>query len=697
MIENKGAEMEITTIYESAFDEKEINKPYENIFAYIKDLFCMVDSYIQLAFANKNGELIDKNELMANFDRIREHIKCRREKSHNRLIDIEETFGFHDFDRFIFLLALSLEWNSCYELYYAKLNDNPEMKYPNKRLAIMIYGAVYTLNIEERDKLIWNENKAIKYFLITTQSRKSLSDHLFLEEGMAKYLLYNDKTYIFDREHISIEWAGQCDNDLEIYNEITEQLFYMWNEKDEFNFMIQIYGVKGKTEIVQSFLHGINRRVAFCPINVFFTLTKEEMLDKLRKIYANTLIMDAVICLIITGEKEETDSIQLMQAALEEAERMFEFCIVFTEEESEDLFQNCHSFISIGVPPLDVGSRYNLWKKYSENIIYEEDVDIMLMASKCGMYPEEIRDVITTAQMYAIKKNKTAIGNLELQEAIQLKQRGKLLDVAAPINTLYTWKDFIVGKDQKEQMIQICNQVKYKEVVEEQWGFQEKMAYGKGTSVLFHGPPGTGKTMAAQIMANELAMELYRIDISMISSKYIGETEKSISNLFENAKNMNIILFFDEADTLFAKRSEIRNSNDRHANNVTAHLLQRIEDYEGVVILATNFLESIDEAFIRRIQFMMQFEYPSADLRLKIYQSILPEKAECAESLAFEYFAQEFEMSGSNIKEVLVHAAYLAASEGSGISNRHLIKTIKQNYKKYGKILTNEDFGYLMY
>lgn len=286
--------------------------------------------------------------------------------------------------------------------------------------------------------------------------------------------------------------------------------------------------------------------------------------------------------------------------------------------------------------------------------------------------------------------------NAEIFKAYRLGQQSRLNQIATRIDASYTWEDLIVCASLKKQLTRLSGQIRFQEVVEEQWGFIEKLPYGKGISVMFGGPPGTGKTMAAQIMANELEMELYRIDLSMVYNKYIGETEKNISELFENAKNMNAILFFDEADALFAKRSDVKSSNDRNANGVTAHLLQKMEDYDGVVILATNLPQSLDDAFRRRIKFIIQFDYPDEALRLKLYQTILPKKAVCGEVLDFAYYARHFEMSGSSIKEVLVNAAYIAAEEGGGgIRNKHLIEAICQNYSKYGKVLTKEEFGYL--
>ncbi|MBQ9383465.1 MAG: ATP-binding protein [Ruminiclostridium sp.] len=241
----------------------------------------------------------------------------------------------------------------------------------------------------------------------------------------------------------------------------------------------------------------------------------------------------------------------------------------------------------------------------------------------------------------------------------------------------------------------ICDQVKYRSVVNEDWGFRKKSPYGRGLCALFYGSPGTGKTMAVQVMANELGLDLYRIDLSQLSSKYIGETQKNIAELFRRAKNINAMLFFDEADSMFAKRSEVKDSNDRYANADTAFLLQKLEDYEGITILATNYVNNIDDAFKRRIKFMINFVFPTADVRLMLWKKILPESARVDEDIDFEFFADNFELPGSNIKEILTNAAFLAASEGAGLRNDHIIEAVKLNYSKYGKILTNDDFGYL--
>lgn len=257
----------------------------------------------------------------------------------------------------------------------------------------------------------------------------------------------------------------------------------------------------------------------------------------------------------------------------------------------------------------------------------------------------------------------------------------------------FTLGDLIVDEETRRQLDNIMDQVRYRGLVGEQWGFFEKTPYGRGVSALFFGPPGTGKTMAVQAIGNELGLDVFRVDISALVSKYIGETEKNISDLFDRARGTNAILFFDEADALFAKRSDVSDSNDRHANAETAHLLQQLDGYSGVVILATNLRENIDDAFIRRMKFVVGFRLPRAEERRRLFRSMLPPSAPTGE-LSLDFFADRFELSGSAIKEVVINAAYLAARDGC-IEDRHIIEALKQHYVKIGKRLSDDDFRFL--
>jgi SpoVK/Ycf46/Vps4 family AAA+-type ATPase len=231
------------------------------------------------------------------------------------------------------------------------------------------------------------------------------------------------------------------------------------------------------------------------------------------------------------------------------------------------------------------------------------------------------------------------------------------------------------------------------------WGFDGKLSLGKGVTALFAGPSGTGKTMAAEVIASALGLDLYKIDLSGIVSKYIGETEKNLDRIFTAAENANAILFFDEADALFGKRSEVHDSHDRYANIEISYLLQKMEQYEGIAILATNLRQNLDDAFVRRLAFTVHFPFPDQADRRRIWAGIWPSATPVADEVDFDFLSNQFKLSGGNIKNVALSAAFLAASEcearpndsegrGGQVTMAHLFHATQREYQKMGKVLS---------
>jgi SpoVK/Ycf46/Vps4 family AAA+-type ATPase len=212
-------------------------------------------------------------------------------------------------------------------------------------------------------------------------------------------------------------------------------------------------------------------------------------------------------------------------------------------------------------------------------------------------------------------------------------------------------------------------------------------------NVLFAGPSGTGKTMAAEIMANELGLDLYKIDLSTVVSKYIGETEKNLARIFEEAETSNAILFFDEADALFGKRSEVRDSHDRYANIEISYLLQRMEEYDGMAILATNLHKNMDDAFVRRMHFTVEFPFPDARHRRLIWEKVWPTDTPRSAELDLDFMARQFELTGGNIRNIAVAAAFLAASDGQVVTMSQLVGATHREYQKMGKVMADGAFG----
>src|SRR5437763_13191210 len=210
--------------------------------------------------------------------------------------------------------------------------------------------------------------------------------------------------------------------------------------------------------------------------------------------------------------------------------------------------------------------------------------------------------------------------------------------------------------------------MRHRDRVLSDWGYERTVARTQGIKVLFAGESGTGKTMAAQVLSSELGLDLFRVDLATVVSKYIGETEKNLEKIFGAADGSNAILFFDEADALFGKRSEVSDSHDRYANIEVAYLLQRMELYPGAAILATNFKRNIDDAFIRRLDFVVDFPFPEVDDRKKIWQLVLPNAAPVADDIDLDFLATQFKLSGGSIRNCSLAAAFRAADENLDIS-----------------------------
>lgn len=248
-----------------------------------------------------------------------------------------------------------------------------------------------------------------------------------------------------------------------------------------------------------------------------------------------------------------------------------------------------------------------------------------------------------------------------------------------------TFEELKLPKAQYEQLRKISKMIAAREAVMGSWGFGNKFTYGNGMSVLFYGAPGTGKTMAAQVLANDLGMPLYRVDLSQLISKYIGETQKNIGRIFDEAEKCDCILLFDEADAIFTKRSDVSDAQDRYSNAETAYLLQRIEQYTGVSILATNLLQNFDEAFRRRISYMVHFPMPDMQLRKELWETIFPKETPIGAEVDAYTLAQAFELSGASIKNAALHGALLAQSEGCPVGMKHILDGIRNEYGKQGK------------
>jgi len=325
----------------------------------------------------------------------------------------------------------------------------------------------------------------------------------------------------------------------------------------------------------------------------------------------------------------------------------------------------------------------------------EEGVDLAAVVGRFRLTQGQIEDAVLDAAHRAAQRAAAdcRIAEADLFAAARARTTDQLRDHAQKIEPRHEWGDLVLPADPIAQLHEMCDQMKYRHVVLGEWGFDRKLSMGKGLNALFAGPSGTGKTMAAEVIARDLGLDLYKIDLSTVMSKYVGETEKNLERIFTAARNSNAILFFDEADALFGKRSEVRDAHDRYANVEISYLLQRMEAYDGLVILTSNLSKNMDEAFVRRMHFTVEFPYPDVEDRQRIWAIAFPEEAPLKADIDLELLAERYRLTGGNIRNIALTAAFLAAHDGGVIGMQHLLWATRREYQKMGRLANEREFA----
>ena len=276
-------------------------------------------------------------------------------------------------------------------------------------------------------------------------------------------------------------------------------------------------------------------------------------------------------------------------------------------------------------------------------------------------------------------------------QAARMQTRARLSEIAQRIEPTATWEDLVLPETEKKVLLQITAAQRQRNKVHHQWGFWRRGARGLGCSALFAGPSGTGKTLSAEILAGELQLDLYRIDLSQIVNKYIGETEKNLRRVFDAAEDSGAVLLFDEADALFGKRSEVKDSRDRYANIEVSYLLQRMEAYQGLAILTTNMKSVLDTAFLRRLRHVVQFPFPDPAQRTELWRRVFP--ADTPMEGFDPVRLSQLALAGGNIRNIALAAAFLAADAEEPVRMEHLYDAARSEYAKLDKPFPEHELG----
>ena len=355
-----------------------------------------------------------------------------------------------------------------------------------------------------------------------------------------------------------------------------------------------------------------------------------------------------------------------------------------------------HRFVSLDFPTPDAAARRAMWADQLAPrglTLHEEDATLLAEAFRFDGAAIERAVARAAAASRWRDPEQPRLRPHDLFAGARAQATKALPRYATRIEPAYTWEDIVLPADQLQHLRELCDRVRHRQTVLDVWGFARKLPLGKGVAALFAGPPGTGKTMGAQVIGAALGgLDLYRVEIPAVVSKYIGETEKALEQVFREAQGTSAILFFDEADALFGRRTEVKDAHDRYANIEVSYLLQALESYDGLTILATNFQHNLDAAFVRRLAFIVNFPYPEEPERRAIWQRCWPATTPLAD-LDVDFLARQFKLTGGDIRNAAISAAFAAAADGGRVTMTHVIRGIKREYQKLGRVCSQSDFG----
>lgn len=347
---------------------------------------------------------------------------------------------------------------------------------------------------------------------------------------------------------------------------------------------------------------------------------------------------------------------------------------------------------TVQVPLPSVERRIELWSSAFLNERRGPDEDaIGVIARRYEMSAARIQQAASEARRIAQLARRSRIAVSDLDRACRAHFAHQLSDVADLVPpAAWSQDDLILPDSEKEKFGEVLLYAREQEAIYGEWGFSEKFPYGRGLSVLFYGPPGTGKTMGAVIIAATLGLDLFRVDLSRIMSRYVGETEKNLSRVFDEAERGKVMLLFDEADALFTKRTNVKSSVDRYANLEVAYLLQRMENFEGVTVLTTNVEANLDDAFKRRIRYRIYFPMPDAPTRARLWESLIPAAAPVEENIPWKLLGKHFEITGGHIKQAVLRAGFYARRDGDPMSFHHLVEGAKAECREIGMLVSDD-------
>jgi hypothetical protein len=614
---------------------------------------------------------------------------------------LRRLFQLGDFERHVLLMCLAPSLDSGFERLYGYAQDDSTQKYATAGLAMQLFvSGKEGLGAAALWPYLSCDAALLRFGLIENDSSFSAhraSEPLRINRRVADYLLginrLDEKTAFFLRR---VQNQGTLSEDQVAIVGPLERRLRRWDDPVHIP-VIQLIGESPLAHKAVAFELCARCGVALCAID----LSRLHSLGAERQAYYRILERESLLlpCAYYL-DYSEFDSANHGELAnlLEFLDQVHTLAVIAGREPIP-----CERrTITLQLPRSEAAAQASVWKADLGSCLkptgvenWDEVIDTVIarLIQQFHFSPQQIHRVVRHAyEMAALRDTKAPVLNAaELWRTACAHAARSMDGLAQRITTRCSFGELVLPAEQLRQIREIASQVEQRHRVYEEWGFGTRLNRGRGIAALFAGPSGTGKTMAAEVLASHLDLDLYRIDLAGVMSKYIGETEKNLRRVFDAAEESGAILFFDEADSLFGKRSEVRDSHDRYANIEINYLLQRMEDYRGLAILATNRKALLDQAFLRRLRFLVDFPFPSAADRVRIWQGAFPEQAE-KQTLDYEFLGR-LEISGGSISNIALNAAFLAAGEGARVEMRHVLAAARREYAKIDKLMVEGEFG----
>ena len=609
-----------------------------------------------------------------------------------RLLWLKRVYGLTAFDLDVLLIGLAPEIDLRYERLYAYLQDDVTKRRPGIDLSLNILCASAGEKLQQRERFA-PDAPLVRHRLIEIltdphhQNPPLLARFFRLDEQIVRFLLLDDGMDSRLAHFCRMATSSGHETNAPLTEALQQQLQAIARNSAQTALRVYFEGPVqcGQKEALALLASFLNMQVLQADMQQMSTSssTREDVATILVR---EAWFRGAILYCNEISDREEDRPAEKFWHALKELPT---HCVLQGKATWSPAAFKPQGVVTVRFSHPEAAQRKLWWQRcLDQSDVTLSDESLTTLAQRYRLTYAQIQDAakVSIAEIPANSADGKADCSLlpNIMAAARAQSGHDLAALATKINPKASWEDLILPADAVAQLHEVCNRAIHQNRVFNDWGFAKKLARGRGTAVLFSGGSGTGKTIAAEIVANALNLDLYRIDLARVVDKYVGVTEKNLDSLFNAAENC--ILFFDEADALFGKRTEVKDGHDHYANLQVSYLLQKIEEYDGVAILATNLADNMDQAFTRRLAFHIYFPFPDEAARLQMWTRAWPKDVPMSASVDRGVLAREMKLAGGNIKNIALAAAFNAASTGGVVDMAHMAESARREYQKIGRL-----------